>query len=189
MVVAGHAPREPAAHRPFHRAADVGRIVADREIVAVKADPEIRIDAEKNQQTGEQRSRRFAIRARNAARLKKWFRCRQRLSSIRRDERMISPPTGTPYKATFNLSPRRKVFLDEVMVTVTTRVDACAPSRGVDEKTARHEIGDGQTHAHQPSAALDRPLDADNTSVTLQTMGRAAAVWGRNSSITLKDAA
>ena len=27
-------------------------------------------------------------------------------------------------------------------------------------------------------AALDRPLDADNTSVTLQTMGRAAAVLG-----------
>ncbi|HVV65683.1 MAG TPA: hypothetical protein VHC42_09445 [Rhizomicrobium sp.] len=38
-------------------------------------------------------------------------------------------------------------------------------------------------------AALDRLLDADNTSVTLQTMGRAAAVLGKELSITLKDAA
>lgn len=38
-------------------------------------------------------------------------------------------------------------------------------------------------------AALDRLLDADNTSVTLQTMGRAAAVLGKQLSITLKDAA
>jgi hypothetical protein len=38
-------------------------------------------------------------------------------------------------------------------------------------------------------AALDRLLDADNTSVTLQTMGRAAAVLGKELSITLRDAA
>src|ERR1700685_2350963 len=38
-------------------------------------------------------------------------------------------------------------------------------------------------------AALDRLLDADNTSVTPQTMGRAAAVLGKELSITLKDAA
>jgi hypothetical protein len=38
-------------------------------------------------------------------------------------------------------------------------------------------------------AALDRLLDAQNTSVTLQTMGRAAAVLGKELSITLKDAA
>jgi antitoxin HicB len=38
-------------------------------------------------------------------------------------------------------------------------------------------------------AALDRLLDADNTSVTLQTMGRAAAVLGKELLITLKDAA
>ena len=38
-------------------------------------------------------------------------------------------------------------------------------------------------------AALDRLLDAENTSVTLQTMGRAAAVLGKELSITLKDAA
>ncbi len=38
-------------------------------------------------------------------------------------------------------------------------------------------------------AALDRLLDADNTSVTLQTMGRAAAVLGKELAITLKDAA
>lgn len=38
-------------------------------------------------------------------------------------------------------------------------------------------------------AALDRLLDADNTSVTLQTMGRAAAALGKALSITLKDAA
>jgi hypothetical protein len=38
-------------------------------------------------------------------------------------------------------------------------------------------------------AALDRLLDADNTSVTLQTMGRAAAVLGKELSITLTDAA
>jgi hypothetical protein len=38
-------------------------------------------------------------------------------------------------------------------------------------------------------AALNRLLDAENTSVTLQTMGRAAAVLGKELSITLKDAA
>ena len=38
-------------------------------------------------------------------------------------------------------------------------------------------------------AALDRLLDAENTSVTLQTMGRAAAVLGKELSIGLKDAA
>ncbi len=38
-------------------------------------------------------------------------------------------------------------------------------------------------------AALDRLLDADNTSVTLQTMGRAATVLGKELSITLRDAA
>lgn len=37
-------------------------------------------------------------------------------------------------------------------------------------------------------AALDRLLDAQNTSVTLQTMGRAAAVLGKELSITLRDA-
>jgi hypothetical protein len=38
-------------------------------------------------------------------------------------------------------------------------------------------------------AALDRLLDADNTSVTLSTMGRAAAALGKELSISLKDAA
>ena len=38
-------------------------------------------------------------------------------------------------------------------------------------------------------AALDRLLDADNTSVTLSTMGRAAAALGKELAISLKDAA
>ena len=38
-------------------------------------------------------------------------------------------------------------------------------------------------------AALDRLLDAQNTSVTLQTMGRAAAALGLELKITLKEAA
>lgn len=38
-------------------------------------------------------------------------------------------------------------------------------------------------------AALDRLLDADNASVTLQTMARAAAVLGKELSISLRDAA
>jgi DNA-binding Xre family transcriptional regulator len=38
-------------------------------------------------------------------------------------------------------------------------------------------------------AAVDRLLDAENTSVTLQTMGRAAAVLGKQLSIALRDAA
>jgi DNA-binding Xre family transcriptional regulator len=38
-------------------------------------------------------------------------------------------------------------------------------------------------------AAVDRLLDAENTSVTLQTMGRAAAVLGKSLTIGLKDAA
>lgn len=38
-------------------------------------------------------------------------------------------------------------------------------------------------------AALDRLLDAGNTSVTLQTMGRAAAALGKALTISLRDAA
>lgn len=38
-------------------------------------------------------------------------------------------------------------------------------------------------------AALDRLLDTENTSVTLQTMGRAASALGKELSVTLKDAA
>ena len=38
-------------------------------------------------------------------------------------------------------------------------------------------------------AAVDRLLDAENTSVTLQTMGRAAAVLGKELTIGLRDAA
>jgi antitoxin HicB len=38
-------------------------------------------------------------------------------------------------------------------------------------------------------AALDRLLDPDNSSVTLQTMGRAAAVLGKRLSIKFSDAA
>ncbi len=38
-------------------------------------------------------------------------------------------------------------------------------------------------------AAVDRLLDAGNTSVTLQTMGRAAAVLGKELMIGLRDAA
>ena len=38
-------------------------------------------------------------------------------------------------------------------------------------------------------AAVDRLLDAANTSVTLQTMGRAAAVLGKELTIGLRDAA
>src|SRR5512142_3082717 len=37
-------------------------------------------------------------------------------------------------------------------------------------------------------AALDRLLDAENTSVTLQTMSRAAAALGKELSISLRDA-
>lgn len=37
-------------------------------------------------------------------------------------------------------------------------------------------------------AALDRLLDADSTCVTLQTMGRATAVLGKELSIALTDA-
>jgi antitoxin HicB len=38
-------------------------------------------------------------------------------------------------------------------------------------------------------AALDRLIDAENTSVTLQTLARAAAALGKELSISLKDAA
>jgi antitoxin HicB len=38
-------------------------------------------------------------------------------------------------------------------------------------------------------AAVDRLLDSENTSVTLQTMGRAAAVLGKELTIGLRDAA
>jgi antitoxin HicB len=76
---------------------------------------------------------------------------------------------------------------DEVIVAVTKRMLA----RRVAELMKKQRVTKSTMAKRMRTsrAALDRLLDADNTSVTLQTMGRAAAVLGKELSITLKDAA
>jgi hypothetical protein len=76
---------------------------------------------------------------------------------------------------------------DEVMVTVTKHLLAHRVAELM--KKQRVTKSAMARRMRTSRAALDRLLDADNTSVPLQTMDRAAAVLGKELSITLKDAA
>lgn len=89
--------------------------------------------------------------------------------------------------STFDSFLKEEGIYDEVMMTVTKR----ALARRVSELMKKQRVTKSAMAKRMGTsrAALDRLLDADNTSVTLQTMGRAAAVLGKQLSITLKDAA
>jgi hypothetical protein len=78
-------------------------------------------------------------------------------------------------------------LLDEVTATAMKRVLAWQIAQAM--KKQRVTKSAMAKRMRTSRAALDRLLDAENTSITLQTMGRAAAVLGKELSITLKDAA
>jgi antitoxin HicB len=89
--------------------------------------------------------------------------------------------------STFESFLKEEGIFDEVMVTVTKRMLA----RRVAELMKKQRLTKSTMAKRMRTsrAALDRLLDAENTSVTLQTMGRAAAALGKELSVTLKDAA
>lgn len=78
-------------------------------------------------------------------------------------------------------------LLEEVTATAMKRVLAWQIAQAM--KKQRVTKSAMAKRMRTSRAALDRLLDAENTSVTLQTMGRAAAVLGKELSITLKDMA
>lgn len=78
-------------------------------------------------------------------------------------------------------------ILDDVTATATKRVLAWRIAELM--KKQRVTKSTMAKRMRTSRAALDRLLDAENTSVTLQTMGRAAAALGKQLSVTLKDAA
>lgn len=78
-------------------------------------------------------------------------------------------------------------LLEEVTTAAMKRVLALQIARAMEKQ--RLTKTDMAKRMGTSRAALDRLLDAENTSVTLQTMGRAAAVLGKKLQITLKDAA
>jgi predicted DNA-binding protein (UPF0251 family) len=78
-------------------------------------------------------------------------------------------------------------IFEEVTLAVTKRVLAWR----ISEMMKKQRITKVQMAKRMKTsrAAVDRLLDAKNTSVTLLTMGRAAAVLGQELTIGLKDAA
>ena len=76
-------------------------------------------------------------------------------------------------------------LLEEVTATAMKRVLAWQIAQAM--KKQRVTKSAMAKRMRTSRAALDRLLDADNTSVTLQTMGRAAAVLGKELSITLQE--
>ena len=78
-------------------------------------------------------------------------------------------------------------LLEEVTATAMKRVLAWQIAQAM--KKQRVTKSAMAKRMRTSRAALDRLLDESNTSVTLQTMGRAAAVLGKELSITLKDSA
>jgi hypothetical protein len=89
--------------------------------------------------------------------------------------------------STFDSFLKEEGIYDVVMLTVTKRL--LAHHFAALMKKQRVTKSAMAKRMRTSRAALDRLLDADNTSVTLQTMGRGAAVLGKELSITLRDAA
>jgi hypothetical protein len=78
-------------------------------------------------------------------------------------------------------------LLEEVTATAMKRVLVWQITQAMTKQ--RITKSDMAKRMKTSRAALDRLLDTRNTSVTLQTMGRAAAALGKELSISLKDAA
>jgi DNA-binding Xre family transcriptional regulator len=89
--------------------------------------------------------------------------------------------------STFKSFLEEEGILEEVTTAAVKRV--LAWQLGELMKKRRISKSDMAKRMGTSRAALERLLDADNTSVTLQTMGRAAAALGKRLSIVLKDAA
>jgi antitoxin HicB len=89
--------------------------------------------------------------------------------------------------SSFDSFLKEEGIYDEIMLTVTKRLLA----HRVAELMKKQRVNKSTIAKRMRTsrAAIDRLLDAENTSVTLQTMGRAAAVLGKELSITLKNAA
>ena len=64
---------------------------------------------------------------------------------------------------------------------IAWQVEQAMQKRGLTKAAMAHEM-------HTSRAALDRLLDPENTSITLHTLQRAAAVVGKRVKITLEDA-
>lgn len=78
-------------------------------------------------------------------------------------------------------------LLEEVTTTAMKRVLVWQITQAMTkQKLTKSELAKRMKTSR---AALDRLLDSDNSSVTLQTLGRAAAALGKELSISLKDAA
>ena len=78
-------------------------------------------------------------------------------------------------------------LLEEVTASAMKRVLAWQISQAM--KKQRMTKSQMAKRMRTSRAAVDRLLDAENTSVTFQTMGRAATALGKRLSVTLKDAA
>ncbi|HVU19786.1 MAG TPA: hypothetical protein VHE09_03580 [Rhizomicrobium sp.] len=101
---------------------------------------------------------------------------------------MATKKKANPHRgSTFESFLKEEGIYEEVTATAMKRVLAWQIAQAM--KKQRVTKSAMAKRMRTSRAALDRLLDADNTSVTLQTMGRAAAVLGKELSITLKDAA
>jgi antitoxin HicB len=101
---------------------------------------------------------------------------------------MATKKNPNPHRgSSFDDFLKEEGIYDEVTATAMKRVLAWQIAQAM--KKQRVTKSAMAKRMRTSRAALDRLLDADNTSVTLQTMGRAAAVLGKELSITLKDAA
>ena len=89
--------------------------------------------------------------------------------------------------SSFDSFLKEQGIYDEVVLTVTKRLLAYRIAQAMKKQRVTKSAMANRMRTSR--AVLDRLLDADNTSVTLQPMGRAAAVLGKELSITLKDAA
>jgi len=78
-------------------------------------------------------------------------------------------------------------MLEEVTTTAMKRVLAWQIAQAMKKQRVTKSVLAKRMRTSR--AALDRLLDERNTSVTLQTMGRAAAALGKELSVTLRDAA
>lgn len=102
--------------------------------------------------------------------------------SAKRNTRKKNPHLGSTFKSFL----KEEGIYDEVMLTVMKRVLTWQIAQAMKKQ---HVTKSTMAKRMKTSrAALDRLLDAQNTSVTLLTMGRAAAVLGKELSITLRDA-
>ena len=97
-------------------------------------------------------------------------------------------PMKNPHRgSTLESFLKEEGIYEQVTMTATKRVLAWR----ISQLMKRQHVTKAQMAKRMRTsrAAVDRLLDAENTSVTLQTIGRAATALGKQLSIALKDAA